>query len=75
MQGGPDAKVQGGDCIRRLDLTGRKWPGPVIEVAKAVKRAQPGEKVEVLLDDLQGNRIVSEERVGSTWRVVIEKGD
>lgn len=78
--------MQGGDTIRRVDLTGRKWPVPVIEVAKIMKKAQPGERVEVVIDDLQSledlrkwssrtrNKIVSEERVGSTWRIVIEKG-
>jgi len=68
-----------------LDVKGASCPIPVVKTAKAMKAMSPGERLEVLATDpgvepdmqawtkQTGNKLVSIQREGEVFRVLLEK--
>jgi len=73
------------DAQQVLDVKGAACPIPVVKTAKAMKSMSPGEKLEVLATDpgvepdmqawtkQTGNRLISIEREGEVFHVLLEK--
>lgn len=71
-------------AVKEIDARGMQCPGPIVEVFKAVKAAEPGDEINVLasdrgfLEDIKawcrktGNELVSLED-GQTIKAIIRK--
>ncbi len=71
--------------MRTVDLRGRRSPYPIIEIAKTMKKAKPGETVAFLINDKDsvddiygwvrrtGNLLKQIIRKGDHWNVLITK--
>jgi tRNA 2-thiouridine synthesizing protein A len=71
--------------VQMLDVKGAACPIPVVKTAKAMKQLSPGDRLEVLATDpgvepdmhawakQTGNRLISIDRDGEVFHVLLEK--
>jgi len=63
--------------MRTVDLRGRRSPHPIIQIAKTIKKATPGETVNFLVDDRESIDEVYDwvRRTGHVLKGIASKGD
>ncbi|MCD6243843.1 MAG: hypothetical protein DRN78_04590 [Thermoproteota archaeon] len=63
--------------MRTVDLRGRRSPYPIIEIAKIMKKAKPGETVTFLINDKDSVDDIYGwvKRTGNLLRQIVRKGD
>ncbi len=63
--------------MKTVDLRGKRSPYPIIQIAKTIKKADPGETLNFLVNDRGSIDDVYEgvKRTGHTLKGVVKKGD
>ncbi len=63
--------------MRTIDLRGKRSPYPIIQIAKTVKKASPGETINFLINDKDSIDEVYDwiKRTGHLLKAVVKRGD